>query len=196
MRAFVYSAAFYFIAFFTVISALGVIVSRRIIYSAMSLVACFFSIAGIYFLLGADFAGVSQIIIYSVGLTIVLLFAIMMTARASDEKLWIAFVPRSLIGFMSAGLMFLVLFFSITTGFSSLKRTPDNIVLKQRSPQTLAVVKEEGTAGIIGSQLFSKYLLPFEILSVLLLAAILGAVVIATKDDQLLENPSAKKEEV
>lgn len=195
MKEFLYSAIFYFIAFFSVISALGVIVSTRIIYSALSLLVCFFSIAGIYFLLGADFAALSQIMIYSVGLTIVLLFAIMLTAGKSDKKLWIAFAPRSFVGFLSAGLMFLIIFFALTAGFTHLNNNPKEFAIKKPYSQTIAIIKEEGTAGIIGTQLFGKYLLPFEILSILLLAALLGAVVIAKKDTQILDNPSATRED-
>lgn len=194
MKELIYSAIFYFIAFFSIISALGVIVSTRIIYSALSLLTCFFSIAGIYFLLGADFAALSQIMIYSVGLTIVLLFAIMLTAGKSDKKLWIAFAPRSFIGFLSSGLLFLVILFSLTTGFTSLKNNPSDIAIQKPEAQTVKIIREEGTVGIIGTQLFNKYLLPFEILSILLLASLLGAVVIAKKDNQILDNPLNSRE--
>lgn len=183
MKSFVFSAAFYFIAFITVLSALGVIISRKIIYSALSLVLCFFSIAGVYLLLSADFAAISQIIIYSVGLTIVLLFAIMLTSSKVEKYLWIAIAPRSIFGLLSSGLMFLIVLFSITSGFSIIESNPAVFALKNASEQTLELIKSEGTVGIIGTQLFSKYLLPFEVLSILLLAALIGAVSIASKND-------------
>lgn len=177
---------FLIISAIVIISALGVIISKSIINSAISLIATFLSIAGIFILLNADFVAVSQIIIYGVGITIVMIFAIMLTSQQANEKLWIAKAPRTLFALLITFFLFLTVSYSIFTS---------KFNIKPPSPQVVETIKKEGTTGIIGQALFTKYVLPFEVLSLLLLATILGAVVVAKKDKDILVNPTTKLED-
>ena len=188
----IYNLFFYAIAFVLVIAALGVVFLPRIVYSAVSMILAFISVAGIFVLLNADFVAISQIMIYAVGITIIMIFAIMLTGRVSEKKLWIAFAPRTLFAFAIAGVFFVTILFTVTNGFKSLARESSIFSTTLPSIEIIETLQTEGTTGIIGKALFTKYVLPFEILSLLLLAAILGAVVMAKKDRDNLINPTTK----
>ena len=140
-------------------------------------------------MLNAHFVAISQIIIYAVGITIVLLFAIMLTGKESDKKLWIAFAPRTLCAFAISLCLFGLISFSVTDGFTNFGHSK---VFRTgiASPETVQIIKKEGTARIIGNALLKNYVLPFELLSLLLLAAILGSVVMAQKGGKNLINPT------
>lgn len=186
----VYNLFFYIIAGILVISALGIVFLPKIVYSAVSMILAFISVAGIFVLLNADFVAISQIIIYAVGITIVMIFAIMLTGRVSEKKLWIAFAPRTLFAFAISGAFFVTILFAITNGFESLVRESSIFATSLPSVDIIETLQTQGTTGIIGKSLFTTYVLPFEILSLLLLAAILGAVVMAKKDRDNLVNPT------
>jgi len=186
----IYNLFFYAIAFVLVIAALGVVFLPRIVYSAVSMILAFISVAGIFVLLNADFVAIAQIMIYAVGITIIMIFAIMLTGRVSEKKLWIAFAPRTLFAFGISGAFFVAILFAITNGFKSLARESSIFSTTLPSIETIETLQTQGTTGIIGKALFTKYVLPFEILSLLLLAAILGAVVMAKKDRDNLINPT------
>lgn len=188
----IYNLFFYAIAFVLILSALGVVFLPRIVYSAVSMILAFLSVAGIFVLLNADFVAISQIIIYAVGITIVMIFAIMLTGKVSEKKLWIAFAPRTLFAFAISGAFFITILFAITNGFKVLTREGNLFFTSLPSLETIETLQNEGTTGIIGNALLTKYVLPFEILSLLLLAAILGAVVMAKKDRDNLINPTTK----
>jgi NADH:ubiquinone oxidoreductase subunit 6 (subunit J) len=190
------SIFFYIIAGVALLSALAVVFMPGIVYSAVSLIVTFLSVAGIFILLNADFVGVSQIIIYGVGVTIVLLFAIMLTGKKSDEKLWIAFAPRTLISMAAAFVLFLTVSLSVTGGLRYFSEDTGYFKIIRPDIQTIEKVSQEGYTPAIGKGLFTKYVLPFEVLSLLLLAAILGAVVLARKDDEKLQNPTTEENPV
>jgi len=191
----IYTLFFLIISLVLMVSALGVIVSRSIVYSAVSLIVTFLSVAGIFVLLNADFVAISQIIIYGVGITIVLIFAIMLTSKESDINLWIAKAPRTLFALLISGCIFLGISFAVTNGFKQLSEKTGIFNVQAQNIEVVKTIKAEGTAGIIGKALFTKYILPFEVLSLLLLAAILGAVVIARKDEDNLVNPTTELKE-
>lgn len=186
----IYSSFFYIIAFVLIITALGIVFLPRIVYSAVSMIIAFLSAAGIFVLLNADFVAVSQVIIYAVGITIVMIFAIMLTRTGEDKKLWLAVKPRSLFAIAAAGLLFLLIVLSVTKGLTVLSSEAGIFAVKQPSGEVIQQLKTEGTAPTIGKALLTDYVLPFEILSILLLAAILGAVVIAGKGGDKLVNPT------
>jgi NADH:ubiquinone oxidoreductase subunit 6 (subunit J) len=185
----IHTLFFLIIAGVLILSALAVVLSRSIVYSAISLIVTFLSVAGIFVLLNADFVAISQIIIYGVGITIVLLFAIMLTSKQSDIKLWIAIAPRSLFALAISGCIFLGISFAVTNGFTQFTEQTKIFNIAAPTIETVKTIQEEGTSVIIGKSLFTKYILPFEVLSLLLLAAIIGAVVVARKDNDNLNNP-------
>jgi len=188
----VYQIFFVIISGVLLLSALGVVLFKNIIYSAVSLIVTFLSVAGIFVLLNADFVAISQIIIYGVGITIILIFAIMLTSREESAKLWFAIAPRTLFALGISGGLFLLIAYAVTGGFTKLIGTAHIFNQNPQSAEAVKLIAQEGTAKIIGNALLQQYVLPFEILSILLLAAILGAVVIAKKDQDNLVNPTTE----
>ena len=151
--------AFWLLAALTVGAALGVIAVRDLMRALVLLITSFLGVAGLYITLSADFVAVAQVLIYAGAISILLIFAIMLTPRASrDNAETFLQVP----GLLLAGLV------AFTIGFISI--------------QTDWSIAERGgfdeTASAIGEALLSKYVLPFEMASVLLLVAMLGAIVL------------------
>lgn len=148
----------------TIGSACIVAFSRNLLYSAFALLLTLLSVAGLYFFLNAGFIAALQIMIYVGGIMILLLFAILLTHNITNIK--ITNKSRSLvIGFITlvigAGLLIYII---IGNEFALVTKVG-----------TESSVKE------IGNLLLDKYLLPFEIASVVLLASLIGAVVIARR---------------
>lgn len=152
-------AAFWLLAALTVGSALGVVAVRDLIRALVLLITSFLGVAGLYITLSADFVAVAQVLIYAGAISVLLIFAIMLTPLASrDNAETFLQVP----GLLLAGLVaFTIGFVSLETDWSNAERGGF-----------------EETASAIGEALLSKYVLPFEMASVLLLVAMLGAIVL------------------
>jgi len=157
---------FYAFAAFTLVSAAMMVVSKNIIHSAVGLLFSFFGVAGIYVLLAADFLAVVQILVYVGGILILLLFGVMLTQRITSVDMrtgTLQLVPAIL---AVAGVFVILL--------RVISKTSWNIV-----PE--AEAQFSPTAEKIGNLLMTDFLIPFEIVSVLLLAALVGAAFIARK---------------
>ena len=155
---------FTMVALLTVGSAAGVVLSKSLIYSAFSLLFTFFGVACIYVFLGADFLAATQVLIYVGGILVLLLFGVMLTHRLYDLNLKTEtsqLVPGILISFAV---------------FVSLALTATNTQWKMVSAKT-----SEPTTEIIGRLFLTEYLLPFEIASILLLVALIGASMLVRK---------------
>ena len=161
------AALFYFIACLTIISALFVILNRNPVYSAVMLVFCFFSLAALYVLLEAYFVAVLEIIVYAGAIMVLFLFVIMLINVGKEIATTSIMVKAKVLPFV------LVLLFSSNIILLILWR---NEGLHQ--PNTISSV---GSITAIGQALFTKYLLPFEIASLLLLVALIGTVYLAKK---------------
>jgi len=149
-----------------IVSAAGVLVARNPVHAAMSLVAAFFFLAGIYVLLTAHLIAFIQVIVYAGAIMVLFLFVIMLLSL-SDEELGVdrmsAMKWAGLAGV--AGLVYVVV-----------------RAISQSSGQMMRTVGADyGTVKAVGRILFTQYLLPFEATSVLLLVAIVGAVVVSKK---------------
>ena len=151
--------AFWLLAALTVGAALGVIAVRDLVRALVLLITSFLGVAGLYITLSADFVAVAQVLIYAGAISILLIFAIMLTPRASRDN---AETFLQIPGLLLAGLVaFTIGFISIQTDWSNAERGGF-----------------DETASAIGEALLSKYVLPFEMASVLLLVAMLGAIVL------------------
>ena len=159
------TAVFYLIAFITVVSAAMVAFSRNIIYSAFSLLGTFMGVAGLYVFLGADFVAATQLLIYVGGILVLILFAVMLTHRITDVDITNRAVGR--IPALIAIGVFLVLV------IQTVRETP--------WVRAKEVVFNPTTAKI-GDLFLNAYLLPFELASLVLLAAMIGAVVLSRKE--------------
>ena len=168
--------AFYVIAIVLVGSSLAVVLLRNIVHAALFLALVFGAAAGIYVLLNAEFIAIVQILIYAGAVTILVLFAIMLTQNAMSRgsspfggQTWLAGLIAAL---LCAGLIFTVGSGAMSSG------SPDSPVNLLNGGQ--------GTVAKIGQLLYSpfsySYVLPFEVASVVLLAAIIGAIIMGRED--------------
>jgi NADH-quinone oxidoreductase subunit J len=159
--------AFMSLALVAVIGGVLLLNLTRVIHMVIALVFTFVSIAGIYVLLSAEFLAVVQVMIYSGAITIIMLFGIMLTRYSEEEE-----KPKS--GGWRKPLLFLgVLGFGAAV-YLGIYDLDFEVV-----PNTLHVNNTEQ----IGMALYSKYIIPFELTSVILLVALIGAIVLARKDD-------------
>lgn len=167
------SAIFWIFSLLSVVGALGAVMSRSIINAALCLIVVFMSIAAFYLLNNADFLAIAQIIIYAVGLTIIMLFAIMFTGdkpNYSQKNVSRATKIGSVIVLVY---VFALLIRAAFNGFPNQGLGPN--------PADAARFVQEGSTAMLGQLLFTDYALPFEVASILLLAAMIGAIVIAKK---------------
>ena len=154
-------------AIVSVVCAFNLVLQKHPISSALSLIGVMGSLAILYLLLGAEFIAMAQMIVYGGAVMVLFIFVIMLlnagTEKAS-KKSWFA---------QTAGLP-LLLVLVVALGF----------LIRVLPPMRPVVFGSwaEGTAEHIGQMLFTSYLLPFEVISVLILIAILGAVVLAQKE--------------
>ncbi len=158
-------AVFYILAAVILVSALFVVTLRNIFHSALMLIVCFFGVAGLYASLNADFLAAVQVLIYVGAVTILIIFAVMVTHQLSGKK-----IRQYNDQPVPAGLIIISLFLLFVV---SLSKTGFEVVKSISSSPTV-----EG----IGKALMTSYVLPFEVVSIVLLVALIGAIVIARKD--------------
>ncbi len=148
-------------------SAMGVVLLQNIVYAAFLLGATFISVAGLYVLLNADFVAAAQVLIYVGAVNILILFAIMLVNKREDYQE----VKYGAIRSVATGVVCLGLFalLGITVTSTNWAIAP-------------TIAKLPSTMVVIGMHFFSDYLLPFELASVLLLVALIGAIVLARRE--------------
>ncbi|HET6437900.1 MAG TPA: NADH-quinone oxidoreductase subunit J [Anaeromyxobacter sp.] len=147
-----------------VLFAAGVVVAKNPVYAAMSLVAAFFCLAGIYVLLVAHLIAFMQILVYAGAVMVLFLFVIMLISLGDEHLVEERYRAMQLVGVLGAVGLTAVLAWAIL-----------DVAGVARHP----IEPDFGTVKAVGAVLFRKYLLPFEATSLLLLAAIVGAVVVA-----------------
>ena len=156
------------LALIIVIGSLGVILLENIVYSAFLLGGVFMSVAGLYLLLNASFVAAAQVLVYVGAVNVLILFAIMLVNKKEFLKPKEYLNSRKLISTLIC-----------ITLLSLLVRVDLSKVWNIANPESS--IGEEATVRI-GEHLFSDYLLPFEVASVLLLMAMIGAIVLARRD--------------
>lgn len=149
---------FYFFATMTIASAAVVVFARNLIRSVFALLFTFFGVAGLYAFLGADFLAATQMVIYVGGILVLLLFGVMLTHKLYDLNL-----KSETYQFFPALLVVVVVFSMLTTVM--LRTQWHSSVQSDVAPTTAA----------IGELLMKDYILPFEVASILLLIALIGA---------------------
>ena len=158
---------FYFVACLTIISALFVVLNRNPVYSAVMLVLCFFSIATLYLLLEAYFVAVLEIIIYAGAIMVLFLFVIMLLDLGREAAL-----PKLKILDKALSLFLVVIIF---LGILTLTMWDGGDLHQTLNPSSV------GDITAVGKALFTDFLLPFEVASLLLLVALIGTVYLAKK---------------
>lgn len=160
--------AFYFFAAGAVLSGLMVVTAPRIFHGALWLAACLVSVAGVFFFLDAEFVGAAQLLIYAGAVTLLMIFAIMFTqriagweARHIQREIWLPLLV--------AGAILGIILFSFKDWGALLQRGAQVTTVAHATPQ-------------IGMELMRTYVIPFEVASIFLVAAMIGAIVLARRD--------------
>jgi NADH:ubiquinone oxidoreductase subunit 6 (subunit J) len=167
---------FVFVSVFTISAALIVVTNRNLFHAALALMASFLGVAGLYVLLEAGFLAAAQLSVYIGAISILVIFAIMMTRRLM-QAVETPFNSQHGLGLVTA-VVTLGVFAFVIGGYWPL--APDEAVpLAARTPVGDAILRDSVEA--IGRALVSAdaYVIPFEVASVLLLGALIGAILIA-----------------
>jgi NADH-quinone oxidoreductase subunit J len=159
------TVVFYLLAAITVGSALGVALANNIVYSAFALMGTLLGVSALFVLLGADFLGMVQLLVYVGGILVLTLFAVMLTHRISDVN-----VSNRAVGRLPAAVV-------VGAAFLWMIHVAGQAAWVKKAPEAPAPT----TYGI-GNAFLTTYVLPFEIASVVLLAALIGAVVVSRKE--------------
>ena len=160
------NVGFYLVAAVMVIGALRVVTTKNVVHAALWLVVVMAGAAAEYVLLAAEFVAITQVLVYIGAVMVLFLFGTMLTrARIGTEtdlnnKNWVIGIPVAVI-------MFATMAIALNDGFGNQKLPADAAVVDTRT---------------ISDQIFGTYLLPFWALSFVLLAAVIGAIVLARKD--------------
>ena len=157
--------AFYILSALTISSALMVLFSKSPIYSVLWLVICFFSITGHYILLDAHFLSIVNLIVYAGAIMVLFLYVIMLMNLNKESEpqkpVWLKFAS------VITGCLLMIVLAGALKGYSELPPA--------------AISEDFGTAKGVGKVLFTEFLMPFEVASILFITAMVGAVILAKK---------------
>jgi NADH-quinone oxidoreductase subunit J len=157
---------FWILAVISILSAIGVVVAKNPVHSVLLLIVTFFTIAGFYILLNAQFLAVVHIIVYAGAIMVLFLFVIMlMNLNASGEPQKNNLVKFA--GVVAGGLLLIVL-------VAALKKADTGMLIQGST--NIGLIQN------LGKVLFKDFVLPFEVSSILFLSAMIGAIVIGKKD--------------
>ena len=158
---------FILLAVVSVVSALGVLISRNPVTSALWLILTLFCVAGLYLTLSAEFIAVVQVLVYAGAIMVLFLFVIMLlnlgVMPKPDQIDW-----KKTTGFVLGVVLLTVMIYVVAEGM-------------QLMPESVAVIPETGSAKTIAFSLFTEYVLAFEVIGALLLVATIGAVMLAKR---------------
>ncbi len=158
---------FYILGFGAVVSALLLVTNKKPVNAAMSLIATMFCLAGLYVLLDAHLVAVLQILVYAGAVMVLFLFVIMLlNIQEKEGRLAGSTIALQFVSILGVGMVFVIA--------ASLAKVRGALPAGGE-------LYPFGTTKAVGSMLFTEYLLPFEIASMLLLAAIVGAVILAKR---------------
>jgi NADH-quinone oxidoreductase subunit J len=159
---------FYFLSFLAILSAVMVVVSKNPIHSVLYLILTFFTLSGHYFTLNAQFIGVVNLIVYAGAIMVLFLFTIMFLNLKDDS-------------FSGSGIWFnlsSVLLVLVFLGILVMKISPASIGVASE----MEFNSQIGMVENLGTTLFQQYLVPFELVSVLFLSAMVGAVMLGRRE--------------
>lgn len=170
---------FYVIAIGMIITALGVVTARNLLHAALFLIATFYGTVVLYLMLKAEFVALTQLVVYIGGIVIVVVFTILLTSRLGEEHQSATWMRRLVAASLSGS--FLWLFAHVL------------LVHRAELDTRISSAEEFASLDMLGRRLLSAstegFLLPFELISLLLLTAIIGALVIADKPPKAPQQP-------
>jgi NADH-quinone oxidoreductase subunit J len=161
---------FIILALVAAVSSVVMITRSHPVISAVFLVLNFFALAGLYLLLNAQFIAVVQIIVYAGAIMVLFLFVLMLLNTEAEDKLFVNKRGIKFFAILVSVFVFVQIAYLILFGKPSRTLTPDE-----------AASVKAGTIQTIGNQLYTSYFIPFEVAGFLLLAATIGALVLAKK---------------
>ena len=159
---------FFFFATLAIASALAMVINKHTVNSALFLVLNLLSLAGIYLLMEAQFLAIIQVLVYAGAIMVLFLFVIMLLNLDSETKLFDRIAAKEIVVVLVSAAILAQVMFSIYTW----------IGIEAPNPIALG---ELGTVEAVGNVLYTDYLLPFEVIAILLTAAVVGALVLAQR---------------
>ena len=153
---------FWLVAVFTIVSASLVVLNNQLLYSAIALLFSLFGVAGLYVFLWADFIAGIQLLVYIGGINVLIIFGIMLTNKISSVRLSQTNVQQGVGAVVALWLLILI-----------------SLVISKTPWLQIEASEPAETVSVIGTLLLSKYLLPFEAISLLLLGALIGAALLS-----------------
>lgn len=158
---------FFYFGAIVVGTATLVVTLRNPVYSAMSLLIMFFHVAGLFVLLNAEFIAAIQVLVYAGAILVLYLFVVMLLNLRREERYHQQYLLGAFLGAVILTELVLVLF-----------RTQFQPAIGSYTPEQIQTI---GNTEAVGKALFTTYLLPFEVASLVLLAAMIGAIVLAKR---------------
>ncbi len=167
LTPYIFPGVFYALAAMCVIGGIVAATAPKIVHAAFGLMLAFFGVAGLYAMLGADFLTFAQVIVYVGGILVLLVFGILLTGR-TRLSLGLEKLPNVALPIITGGVVFLGLIIAISSSTFNATATP---------------AEPKATTAAIGRAFLDpdQYLIPFELASVLLLAALVGAAYLARR---------------
>lgn len=171
----IHQLVFWILSLLTLCFGIGVILSRNPISSVLFLILTFFTISGHYVMMNAQFLAIVNIIVYAGAIMVLFLFVIMLMNLNSDtepqKNMLVQFA-----GVISGGALLLVMVATVKSTFTGLEGSQIDLV----NASDIGLIKN------LGKVLFTKYVFPFEVASVLFLSSMIGAVLLGKKDADIL----------
>jgi NADH-quinone oxidoreductase subunit J len=164
---------FAYFAFATVLFSILVITRRNPVHSVLWMLLLFFHIASLYLLLNAELMAAVQMIVYAGGILVLFLFVVLLMNLKDEIKIG-RFIGAGPTGFTFALALLVVIIMSIRS-----------FVVAPPGIYSIELIKQETNAKVLGKLLYTQYLYPFEIASLILLVAIIGAIVLAKRKVKL-----------
>ena len=161
---------FYLLGGLSVLSAIGMVVAANPVHSAIFLIFSFFNVAGIFVMLGAEFLAAVQVIVYAGAILVLVLFVLMLVDPEDLPEFHTARPVQRTVGLLLGALLMLEL------GLAILTRT---VVGPQGNASPELIAQVGGNTQAIGNVLFSQFTLAFEVISLVLLVGVVGAIVLA-----------------
>lgn len=162
--------SFYILAFLAIISSIFMITRENPVHSALWMLLTFFSVAGIFVQLNAEFIAAIQVLVYAGAILVLYLFVVMLLNPKSKGFIRIPF--RYVLGIVASFVIFVQVLLTLQSA---------NVIGKA-GVYTQEAYKQYGNVKLFGYELFNNYLVPFEVVSIMLLVAMIGAIVLAKKD--------------
>ena len=158
---------FYFVAAVTVLGSLGVVLARNVIHSALLLILALLAVAGVFILLSAEFLAIVQVLIYGGAVTILILFAMMLT-RVRDMPQALDGPQRPFAALAAGAFLGISVLAAVATDWEEVGATDEihHITIEQ-----------------IGDVLFRNWAIPFEVASLVLMVALIGAIILARGEE-------------